>query len=50
MDWSASHIGYVVAAYGLSIAVLAALVSFTLLRDRRRRREAAALDRRGGTS
>ncbi|CAN5382085.1 hypothetical protein BH10PSE7_BH10PSE7_23090 [soil metagenome] len=46
MDWSASHAGFVAAAYGLSAAILVALVAVTLLRDRRRRREAARLDGR----
>jgi heme exporter protein CcmD len=46
MDWSASHAGFVAAAYGLSAVILVALVVFTLARDGRRRREAQRLERR----
>jgi heme exporter protein CcmD len=49
MDFSANHIGFVIASYGLSFAVLGWLIVTTLLRDRRLRAEAARLDtRRGG--
>lgn len=45
MDFAASHAGFVIAAYGLSFAGLAALVFFVLWRDARLKRQAAALDR-----
>ena len=45
MDFSAAHAGFVIAAYTVSFAGLAALVIFILLRDRRLRRVAATLER-----
>lgn len=45
MDWNAAHIGFVVAAYAASFAGLALLLAFILLRDRKLKREVAALDR-----
>jgi heme exporter protein CcmD len=45
MDFTASHTGFVVAAYFASFAGLAALVVFILLRDLRLKRQLAALDR-----
>lgn len=45
MDLAAAHIGFVIAAYAASFAGLAVLVLFILLRDRKLRRQAAALDR-----
>jgi len=35
MDWSSSHAGFVLAAYGLSFAVMAGLVLWTIIRKRR---------------
>ena len=50
MDFSAPHIGFVVAAYALSGVVLAGLTLNILVRERRLRRKAAELDRhRSGT-
>ena len=46
MDLSASHTGYVVAAYALSLLGLGGLTAIILWRDAKRRREAADLDRR----
>lgn len=43
MDWSAPHLGYVLASYGLSFIVIGALVAYIIWRDRRLRREAANL-------
>jgi heme exporter protein CcmD len=45
MDWSAPHAGFVAAAYGLSFAVIAALVAYVLLRDRAARKDAEALEK-----
>ena len=45
MDFSAAHVSFVVAAYAVSFAGLAVLVLAILLRDRRLRRQVAALDR-----
>ena len=45
MDFSAAHVSFVVAAYAVSFAGLAGLVLAIFLRDRRLRRQAAALDR-----
>jgi heme exporter protein CcmD len=44
MDFAASHTGFVIAAYAVSFAGLAALVVFILVRDRRLKRQLAALD------
>ena len=49
MDFSASHAGFVIASYGLSLAVLGFLTVSTLLRDRRLRAEAERLDARRRT-
>ena len=46
MDFTADHIGFVVAAYGLSLAVLGGLVARILIRDRMLRAEAAQLSAR----
>lgn len=48
MDWSAAHIDFVVAAYAVSFAGLAFLMAFILLRDRKLKRQIAALDRDKG--
>lgn len=45
MDWNAAHIDFVVAAYAVSFAGLAFLMVFILLRDRKLKRQIAALDR-----
>ena len=45
MDFSAAHVAFVLAAYATSFAGLAGLVIFILLRDRKLKRQAAALDR-----
>jgi heme exporter protein CcmD len=45
MDFTASHVAFVIAAYAVSFAGLAALVLCILLRDRRLKRQVAALDR-----
>ena len=46
MDFSEAHVAFVIAAYAVSFAGLAALVFFVLLRDRRLRRQVASLDQR----
>jgi len=45
MDLNAAHVSFVLAAYAVSFAGLVALVVFVLLRDRRLKRQVAALDR-----
>jgi heme exporter protein CcmD len=49
MDFSANHIGFVLASYGLSIAFIGGLVIQVLVRDRKLRAEAERLEtkRRG---
>jgi len=44
MDLAAPHAGFVAAAYGISALVLIGLAAFILMRDRRLRAEAEALD------
>ena len=44
MDFSANHIGFVIASYGLSAVFLAGLILATLGRDRRLRAQAERLD------
>ena len=44
MDFSANHIGFVIASYALTFLCLAALIVTTLGRDRRLRAEAERLD------
>ena len=44
MDFSANHIGFVIASYALSFVFLAGLIVATLGRDRRLRAEAERLD------
>lgn len=46
MDWSASHIGFVIAAYAISGAVLGGLVAAILFRNWRIRRQLSTLERR----
>lgn len=48
MDFTAPHIGFVIAAYALSAVLLAGLTLSILLRDRRLRKEAAQLERHRG--
>ena len=44
MDFSANHIGFVIASYALTLVFLAGLIITTLGRDRRLRAEAERLD------
>ena len=44
MDFSATHIGYVIASYALSVVFIAGLIISTLGRDRKLRAEAERLD------
>jgi heme exporter protein CcmD len=44
MDLAAPHTGFVAAAYAISVLVLAGLAAFILMRDRKLRAEAEALD------
>jgi len=44
MDFSANHIGFVIASYALTLVFLAGLTTSILLRDRRLRAEAERLD------
>ena len=44
MDFSANHVGFVIASYALSLVFIAGLVITTLGRDRRLRAEAERLD------
>jgi heme exporter protein CcmD len=46
MDFSAEHIGFVIASYGLSIAFIGGLIIQVLVRDRKLRAEAERLDSR----
>lgn len=46
MDFTAPHIGFVIAAYGLSAVLLAGLTLSVILRERRLRAEAGRLERR----
>ena len=51
MDFSAPHIGFVIAAYVLSAALLAGLTLTIIRRERRLRREASQFERqRAGSS
>jgi heme exporter protein CcmD len=45
MDFSASHVSFVIAAYAASFMGLAGLVILIFRRDRKLKREVAALDR-----
>jgi heme exporter protein CcmD len=49
MDFTANHIGFVIASYGLSAVVLGWIIVATLIRDRRMRAEAERLDARRRT-
>ena len=44
MDFSANHVGFVIASYALTVAFLGGLIATTLLRDRKLRAEAERLD------
>jgi heme exporter protein CcmD len=44
MDFSANHIGFVIASYALSAAFIGGLIISILLKDRRLRAEAERLD------
>lgn len=44
MDFSANHIGFVIASYALTFVFLAALTLSILMRDRKLRAEAERLD------
>lgn len=44
MDFSANHVGFVIASYALSLVFLGGLVIATLARDRMLRREVERLD------
>lgn len=44
MDFSANHIGFVIASYALTLVFLAGLIATTLLRDRKLRAEVERLD------
>jgi heme exporter protein CcmD len=45
MDFSANHIGFVIASYALSFVFVAGLIVSVILRDRKLRAEAERLDR-----
>ena len=45
MDFTAPHLGFVLASYGISAALILGLVFCTLHRDRSLRAEAERLDR-----
>lgn len=44
MDFTASHIGFVIASYGISAAFIGGLILQVLLRDRKLRAEAERLE------
>lgn len=48
MDWSAAHVAFVVAAYAVSFAGLILLTTVVLIRDRKLKRQIAALERNRG--
>jgi heme exporter protein CcmD len=45
MDFTAAHVGYVIASYGLSAALITGLALYIVARDRKLRAEAAKLDK-----
>lgn len=45
MDWSADHAGFVIAAYVLSLALIAGLVVFIFSRDARVRKRLAQFEK-----
>lgn len=44
MDFAAKHIGFVIAAYGLTFLCLGVLIAALLVKDRRLRAEAGRLE------
>lgn len=48
MDFAAPHVGFVVAAYGVSAAVIAGLVAAVFARHRRTLRHLSELEAKGG--
>ena len=44
MDFTAKHIGFVIASYALSVAFIGGLIVQVLLRDRKLRAEAGRLE------
>jgi heme exporter protein CcmD len=44
MDFSAPHMGFVIASYGLSAVLICGLALYIIRRDRRLRAEVAMLD------
>ena len=44
MDFTANHVGFVIASYALSFVFLAVLIASTLMRDRKLRAEAERLE------
>ena len=44
MDFSATHVGFVIASYALSLVFIAGLIASTLMRDSRLRSQAERLD------
>lgn len=46
MDFTAPHMGFVIASYGLSALLIVGLTLYVVLRDRRLRAEAAKLDKK----
>ena len=46
MDWSAPHIGFVLASYGFSAAVLGGLIAALLIQNRAARQKLTALEER----
>jgi heme exporter protein CcmD len=49
MDFSADHIGFVIASYTISLIFIGGLIIRILLRDRKLRAEAQRLESRRGT-
>ena len=49
MDFSADHIGFVIASYAISLIFIGGLLIRVLLRDRKLRAEAQRLESRRGT-
>ncbi len=45
MDFSASHIGFVIASYAMSLIFIGILTIYILIKDRKLRSEAERLDR-----
>ena len=45
MDWNADHAGFVIAAYALSLALIAGLIIYMFNRDARIRRQLAQFEK-----